>query len=263
MEILEDRWLSSVFGHGVFKVEVGDLVEGQPQSPAHFIEVIHVHAGRQEAALYFSRVDTSRVGVVLQLSSAGFCVVETSVQFGMVNGPHSSLSDPTGPLVGEILPHQHQEVLEIASSCFRYSRFHLDPWVPDKIANRIKHDWVLNYIRKKRGERLLVASLDGRPVGFLAVLTSVAEGKRVGIIDLMGVSKAFQSQGIGKALVRSFIQEYRDQCDDLLVGTQAANIPSLRLYQSMGFSIVETQYVMHMHVRDGIQRPNPDANRGI
>lgn len=263
MEIREDPWLSSIFGHGVFNVEVGDLVAEHSPSRADSSDVLYGHAGRQAAALYFSRVDTSRVGMVVQLSSAGFCVVEVSVQFDMANGSHSSWADPMGPLVSEILPDQHQRVLEIAASCFCYSRFHLDPWVPDKIANRIKHDWVLNYIRKKRGERLLVASLDGRPVGFLAVLMSVSDGKRVGIIDLMGVSKAFQHQGVGKALVQSFFRQYQDQCDDLQVGTQAANIPSIRLYQSMGFSIVKTRYVLHMHVRDGIPRSNPDANRGI
>ncbi len=163
--------------------------------------------------------------------------------------------------MGEILPEQNRQVLDIAASCFRYSRFHLDPHVPDEVANRIKHDWVLNYIRKKRGERLLVASIDGRPVGFLAVLTSEFDGKRVETIDLMGVSEAFQKQGVGKALVGYFIQQYEDRCDFLQVGTQAANIPSMRLYQSLGFSIVGTRYAMHLHVRDGVNAFKPNANR--
>jgi hypothetical protein len=32
------------------------------------------------------------------------------------------------------------------------------------------------------------------------------------------------------------------------VGTQAANIPSLRLYESFGFRVCETAYVLHAHV---------------
>ena len=31
------------------------------------------------------------------------------------------------------------------------------------------------------------------------------------------------------------------------VGTQIANIPSLRLYESLGFRIADTHYVLHYH----------------
>jgi RimJ/RimL family protein N-acetyltransferase len=32
------------------------------------------------------------------------------------------------------------------------------------------------------------------------------------------------------------------------VGTQIANLPSIRLYEKLGFSLVKSAYVMHRHV---------------
>jgi ribosomal protein S18 acetylase RimI-like enzyme len=33
----------------------------------------------------------------------------------------------------------------------------------------------------------------------------------------------------------------------IVVGTQAANIPSVRLYESLGFRLRSSQYVLHHH----------------
>jgi ribosomal protein S18 acetylase RimI-like enzyme len=62
------------------------------------------------------------------------------------------------------------------------------------------------------------------------------------------VAPAYQGQGVGQALVGFFIDTYRDQNDFLLVGTQIANLPSIHLYQKLGFSLIKSAYVMHLHV---------------
>ena len=34
---------------------------------------------------------------------------------------------------------------------------------------------------------------------------------------------------------------------ELRVGTQAANVPSVRLYEPLGFSLASAAYVLHLH----------------
>ncbi len=249
MEIREDRWLSSIFGHGVFKIEVESSDVAQEHNAASVCNQISRHASQQTAAMYYAKVDTNQVTVVRLLGTAGLYAVDVNVKFGIDTGSSPSPPEVSRGPIGEVRPEQYQGVLDIAGSCFQYSRFHLDPFVPDRIANQIKHDWILNYIRKERGEKLFAAKIDEQPVGFLAVLASESQGKLIRTIDLIGVSRASQNQGVGKSLVTFFINQYKDQCDFFQVGTQAANIPSMRLFQKLGFCNVKTQYVMHMHVR--------------
>src|SRR5438477_7860049 len=116
--------------------------------------------------------------------------------------------DAAGCLIREIEATDHEETLEIAASSCRYSRFRLDPLISPTIANRIKRDWILNYIRRQRGERLFVALMNGRLVGFLAVNGIETNGQRSFTIDLIGVSWAFQKQGIGKVLTAFFVKNY-------------------------------------------------------
>jgi hypothetical protein len=48
--------------------------------------------------------------------------------------------------------------------------------------------------------------------------------------------------------VRSFVGRYRGEAVVLRVGTQGANVPSLRLYEKCGFSVRGTGLMLHRHV---------------
>jgi ribosomal protein S18 acetylase RimI-like enzyme len=250
VEIREDGWLAAIVGHPVYRLE-GDLAGAGPRVAAH--------AGSQPAALYYARVDTDRVEEVRGLTAAGFAVVDVGVTLG-----REAREAPPGPgparpggaaggacgapgAIRAALPEDHEAAVAIAARCFRYSRFHLDPRIGRGVADRIKGEWVRSYVRKQRGEALYVALAGGRPAGFLAVLAAETGSRRVRVIDLIGVDAPAQGRGIGEALVRFFVDRYREECDELRVGTQAANVPSLRLYEKCGFRVVRTQYVLHLH----------------
>ena len=251
MDIREDTWLANIFGCPVFKIETHSAAPLPDDSTSQLRELVDSHARQQAEALYYAKVDTKQVEVVRQLSGAGLFVVDVNVTFRIDTKAHLNhveAKEVSGLSINEIEPSHNDATLEIAESCFQYSRFHLDPLVPPSIANRIKRDWILNYIRGQRGERLFVALDGARPVGFLAVIATETNDQRTCTIDLIGVRQDFQRLGVGRALTAFFIRHYREQCDYLTVGTQAANIPSMRLYQSVGFFISQTQYVMHGHV---------------
>jgi GNAT superfamily N-acetyltransferase len=76
-------------------------------------------------------------------------------------------------------------------------------------------------------------------------------GRPAWVIDLMGVDRAAQRQGIGGSLVREFIRLAEGRCQVLSVGTQVANEPSMRLYAECGFRPARAAYVLHAHLRDG------------
>jgi ribosomal protein S18 acetylase RimI-like enzyme len=156
-----------------------------------------------------------------------------------------------GLLVREVEPDDYAAVLDIAGCCFRYSRFHLDAVFPAAVAHAIKRAWIQSYVDRQRGEQLLVALVNGKPAGFLAVLEATVEGQACRVIDLIGVAQTYQGRGVGRALVGCFLEDCAHRGLGARVGTQAANIPSLRLYESLGFRVCETAYVLHAHVGGG------------
>jgi GNAT superfamily N-acetyltransferase len=242
--ICADAWLSGVFDHPVFRVRAGEAPGGDEGA------ALSLHARSQRQAFYFAKVDVAEVATVAALSRAGMFVVDVSVTFGLAGGsaPRAH-SQPAGVEIREAGEADTVEVLHIAETSFLHSRFHLDPLISDRLANQIKRGWVASYLARRRGECLWIATVDGRPAAFLAVIGGDDHGMRLKIIDLVAVAPPFQRQGIGRALVRFFLAHYALSCDRLRVGTQIANLASCRLYETAGMTIDRAEYVLHMHVK--------------
>jgi dTDP-4-amino-4,6-dideoxy-D-galactose acyltransferase len=199
-------------------------------------------------AFFFARVPTDSVAKCTALTREGFSVVDTGVTFTWVGRGDSQ---PSAVSVGVARREQHEAVARIAERCFRWSRFHLDPRIPVELANLIKRRWIENYCRGQRGAALYVGEINKEVAGFLAVIESRVGDQTAAVIDLIGVAPELQGHSVGTALVRFFVDEWRDRVAQLRVGTQVANVRSMRFYERSGFRVVESTYVLHAHYREG------------
>lgn len=229
-----DPWLSETLERPVYKLN---------GPPGDDIAALMSQLAGGRDAFFFARIPTTDVRTCSLLTAAGFRVVDTTVTFAWAgNRPISASPNVT---VGPARPEQFAVLQDIAGSCFRWSRFHLDPMIPTELADRVKKRWIENYCLGKRGSALYAAEVDGKTVGFLAVV----ESSGAAFIDLVGVAPEAQGMGVGVALTRHFIESWKDRAGELKVGTQVANIRSMRLYERAGFSVVDSSYVLHAHHR--------------
>ncbi len=241
MELREDHWLASVLGREVFAVAeapaagaISGLADG-----------LRAHAAGRRA-MYYARIDPDRIDLVRELGAAGFYVVDTSVLLARAGTGDAMPRGADAVAVADARPEHHASALDIAEHAFRWSRFHLDPLIDRADADRVKREWIRSYVEGRRGERLLIATDGGRVVGFLAVLAADTPAGSVRTIDLIAVSPDAQGRGVGTALVSAFVGRYADR-DRLEVGTQAANLGSIALYERCGFRVARARLVLHMH----------------
>jgi ribosomal protein S18 acetylase RimI-like enzyme len=232
VEISEDSWLSERFGHPVFTVRGPDGLAA--------------HAATQERATYQARVAAGDVGGLAGLESAGMRVV--NVTLTLTADPAVVPLGGSNGEVREADPERDQALLEVARRSFRYTRFHLDPDVPQDVADRIKHDWVWSYLNGRRGDELLVAIRNGEPVGFLCGMAGTGDARRLRVIDLIGVAPEEQGSGAGRALVSAFLERAAGRCDTVEVGTQLANTQATAFYERLGFVATRAAYDLHLHV---------------
>jgi GNAT superfamily N-acetyltransferase len=247
-DVKPDPWLAGVFGCDVFRVAIAAAPEGDASRPDGLLA-----AARGGRAFFYAKVPTARVDVVKRLTAVGFSVVDVGVTFERAPGGALLPQAGAGPgvIIRDAAPADRDALLDCAGSCFVYSRFHLDPLVPRALADAIKREWVRSYLEGRRGDRLLTAERDGRAVGFLAQLSADAGVRPARVIDLVGVDRAHQGLGVGRALVDWFTRDSLGKCAVVRVGTQVANIPSIRIYESCGYRLVESAYVLHAHVSEG------------
>jgi dTDP-4-amino-4,6-dideoxy-D-galactose acyltransferase len=239
----DDTWLAEIVGQPVFRLDPGDL-DGDG------VRAVEAHIRGQARGFYYAKVDAEDVNAARRLGSGGFFVADTNITFELDRPAEMSGGSP-GVTVGDLEPGDEAGVLDVAATAFRVSRFHLDPFIETATANAIKRAWCESYVRKLRGDKLFVARRESRPAGFLAALTAEAHGRRIAVIDLIGVAPADQRHRVGAALNGAFVEHYRPHTAALRVGTQVGNIPAVRFYERSGFSLVSSQYVMHLHVQAG------------
>jgi ribosomal protein S18 acetylase RimI-like enzyme len=236
VKIRADGWLSERFGHPVFTVdELDSGVDG---------DELRRHAADQAVATYQAKAPTENVRLADELSDHGFRVVCTAVTLSRAADAPPIEPGPDEPPVRPADPERDSELPELTASAFWATRFHLDPDVPDELARLIKHDWIAALIAGERGDETLVADVDGRPAGFLGVVSRAD----VRTIDLVAVAAGAQSRGAGRALVRRFCEDSRGRCETVEVGTQAANERGIQFYERLGFAVARTAYDLHMHV---------------
>ena len=101
----------------------------------------------------------------------------------------------------------------------------------------------MNFFRGKRGDQLLVAEKDQKIAGFNQLIYGLDNSV---CIDLIAVGKSFARQGIASDLI-NYIDTVCDDKKRVVVGAQVSNIPSIRLYQKLGFRMCSSKYVFHYH----------------
>jgi dTDP-4-amino-4,6-dideoxy-D-galactose acyltransferase len=248
LRVEKDEWLSSVLEISSWKVL--DIEAGT--SPAEVRAGLLDRAG-QGAAFFSAKIRTRDVDAVTNATRAGFLVVDANVTLDwdkLAAGASGNSVINSNMTIETAGADDAPGVEKIAGQCFTFSRFHLDPAIGLARANEVKREWARNACRG-RASVVYVARQKNDVTGFLAVLESQSGGHKDAIIDLVGVDKGHQGQGAGRALSRTFVDQWRDRADRLRVGTQISNIPAMRLYESIGFRVTETSYVLHAHVRDG------------
>ena len=226
-DLEQDSWLSGQLGRPAFAC----------QPP--FTESLSARLAVLPAnAFVFTRVPTQETAGVLLLQRSGFRLVDTTLTFsGIFPNPNCSNR------IRNAEPRDAQESAEIARDSYRYSRFHLDPMIPVPVARDLKASWIGNFFKGIRGDRMLVAEgPSGELAGFVLALTK----DDCVVIDLIAVSPRFQRQGIAADLVQGLASCYPPQTL-VAAGTQAANIGSVRFYESQGLRLASSAYVFHYH----------------
>lgn len=229
-----DEWLSGLLGRPALRLdrdESGD--SGWIGSLDH------------EDIFITAKLPVRDVATVGALESVGFHVIDTALTFEA-----SAIEAHADPRVRVARQGDRQAVASLAGRAFRFSRFHLDPAIPRALADSVKAAWAANYFAGARGDDMVVAEQDGAVIGFLQLLHGSSGGVT---IDLIAVAPEAARQGLARAMIGCAAAHGVHGAPATIwrVGTQAANVASVRLYESLGFRFAQAQFVLHHHGRGG------------
>ena len=235
--IAEDEWFSRILNRKTYRLAVPNGVdEGLRASLAEIKKEV-----RNSALFIYAKVDVRELQGIRFLEEEGFHLVDTNVVF---EKPVSRGPFPEPPCIIRLAtPADQNQTVDLARRSFHASRFHLDPQIGLEQANRLKAEWMQSFFLGKRGDQMVLAEELGKITGFLLMM-KMPDGAV--LIDLIAVDSASRQKGTASAMI-AFAQKTNPTASSIRVGTQVANVASIRLYEKLGFRLTQSQYVFHYH----------------
>lgn len=167
--------------------------------------------------------------------SSGF-LVDTNMQF------QKQVTGKLEPVAYQIASNceEMNEVTQIASDSFNYSRFFNDPNLDFEAAKNIYANWVKNSFRSP--DKYFILAKEKEIVGFL--LFSLTES--IATIELISLSAQAQGKGVGTKLISALENfSHEKEISFIRVGTQVDNIHAVNFYLNRGFKYNERSSVYH------------------
>ena len=137
---------------------------------------------------------------------------------------------------------KNNQIIEIASKSFSYSRFFNDPYLPVEKARNIYSHWIETSFSNE-DKYFVVSEDENNPLGF--ILFSIIE--EIGVIELIAVNQENQGKKVGKKLIKALeIFLSRKGINTIKVGTQINNIIAIQFYTKMGFRLLSSSSIYHL-----------------
>jgi len=246
--VVYDKWLSDIIGNRSYtlKLDKEFILRSKEDGTDENHWVYSINNKDTEPLFIYTKVSTQAVEHIQFLTSIGFFLIDTNVTLKKkIDSQHNKNNKQGSQNIDIRFANDRDRAgaVSVARNSFIYSRFHLDPWFSDNLANNIKAQWVSSYFDGIRGDQMVVALINNEIIGFLQILKP---DENHFIIDLIGVDQEHQRKGIAKKMVNFAIQK-NNGINKVLVGTQIGNIPSIKLYQKLGFFLENAKYVFHFY----------------
>ena len=240
-EVRFDGWLSEMLKRDAYRLafKAPDRAEGRRESAEdHELQRLL----QKTPVFLYAKIQPQETNLICFLEEKRFHLIDVNLIFSKSVVSAQALDSP---LTVRFARHEdEQAAANIGRSSFTYSRFHLDTSIPKELADALKGEWVRNYFKGRRGQAMVVAEMGGVLAGFLLLLCD--EKQRTLTIDLIASAPEHRRKGIAGAMVR-FAESNLHGYERIIVGTQVANMPSIQLYDNLGFRVISASYVFHYH----------------
>lgn len=162
----------------------------------------------------------------------------------MLQRDSSTISEAIVEEYADLYPTPELEALALQAGV--YSRFRVDPRIPEGRFVDLYKLWINNSVNKKIADAVLIVRKEGKAVGMVTV---GRKGDRADI-GLIAVDDSMRGKGLGLTLVRA-AQEWalNKGFTSAQVVTQGENISACRFYEKCGYRVDKVENIYHFWIQ--------------
>jgi len=206
-----------------------------------------------------TKVDIYDITTVHALEMSGFRLMDTTVIYAF-DFRRSQISEFEDQCTLRLAKSKDEDaLLRIAATSFSRTRisddrFHADPDLPEEKSDALYVEWIRNSIRGKIADAIVVAELDGKPVGFTTIENFRARadevGANIGALILSAVLPEARGRGVYTSMIRKGLEYLRPKVDIAELGTQITNFAVQKAWSTLGFKLAYGTYAFHRKLQN-------------
>jgi ribosomal-protein-alanine N-acetyltransferase len=244
-------WDTQHFGIKVGKTDFllfDDFVELNDR--LKFLKDFYKKLSNLKFQVVFLRHALSDSRTIIALSKAGCFLADILLTFhrNLGNSLFLESRGDSSIRVREAHKEDSNSIGNLARRSFSISHFHSDPNLPHALSNELYAKWSISSLNEP-SSKVFIAEDKEAIYGFIVCsIKSLTNKVSYGVVDLIAVDQNKQRMGIGKILLTEALKWLSSQVSSVYVGTQATNIPAVRLYESFGFKLVDSEATFHLWI---------------
>ena len=191
------------------------------------------------------RVNPRDHDIVQQAAEVGFKFIDVLVTYAvdMDSVEDSQIPPPDDFVIRLKQPNDVDALKEIARISFTKDRFHTDVLFDRKRADSFHATWIENSLAGSAADEVIVAEVDGTPVGFTTLKINQSLSSAVGVrscsMILSAVNPSVRGRGVYRHMIAGGLRWFRGRADVVDLGTQVDNLPVQRAWWGRGFKPVD------------------------
>jgi len=232
IELIDKPWDSELFGLKACELKINTADRLLIESTLNFDVFLKL---KYEHVLV--RVPSAEIDVVQILEGLGFVTVDGYLNF-TYNLARDRCPEFDMYCVRPATADDLDELIGITQQAYQKDRYHCDPFLDKGTADRVYRTWIENSVLGLYDTRVDVVDWGVYIAGFSTC--RLGENK-CGFVGLTAVRNVVSGMGVGKDLLKANLRYFFDNgMGTVEVGTQLSNIAAIRLYNSVGFKVMET-----------------------
>lgn len=220
------------------------------ESHRYLFQKVIEEASLQKLDLIILRISLDQFSTIQVLEKLGAITTDYLLQFYI--NPKNGIRPITSSFYGKVVEGNKKDekaLMKLSRKVFKINHFYADLNLPRDRCAELYAKWVSNCLKNLDCKIFVSKKDDGEITGFIACeMKEVENSYKYGIISLIAVKNEYAGKGIGSLLVTKALEWFSNYTNSVYVGTSAANIPAIKLYEKFGFKYIFAEVTLHLWI---------------
>ena len=235
-----------IFNSEIFGIKMGNIIltEEDLNNDSFDVESVILEGKRNGFAHLSVKIPTPYKKIFNSFIFSGFYLTDTLIEYVLKYDEKPLPPMKHKMILRDFVESDIESLMEIAKGSFTFDRYHSDPFLDNNLCDKYYEQWLYNSCHGF-ADKIVVAEYNNEVVGFSTA--NADHSQELGHMVLSAVSSKYRGLGTYTSMEYELIKWLKEEgFKGALLGTQINNVAVQKTWIKLGFTVLDSEYVLHM-----------------